>query len=355
MSDAAHFSTRLLRWFDAHGRHDLPWQHPRSPYRVWLAEVMLQQTQVATVIPYFERFVARFPDWAALAAADIDEVLQHWAGLGYYARGRNLHRAAQQLVAEHGGEVPRDIDELMTLPGLGRSTAAAILSQAYGERHAILDGNVRRVLARHAGIEGWPGLPAITGRLWREAEDRLPPINAARARQVDYAQAIMDLGATLCTARKPACLHCPVAEDCVARIEGRVAELPSPRPKRDRPQRATQALIVENAEGAVLLERRPPAGLWGGLWCLPLFEPDEDWREGLRTRYGLVTRGEARTETGLRHAFTHFDLDIAPLRVRAEDSGTALRERLDLRWTRLDATPLPALPTPIARLLQRRS
>jgi len=341
------FSDRLLDWFDQHGRHDLPWQHPRTPYRVWLAEVMLQQTQVATVIPYFLRFIELFPDWQALAAAPLDEVLKHWAGLGYYARARNLHQAAQVLVRDHASEVPQDLATLVELPGLGRSTAAAILAQAFDQRHAILDGNVRRVLARHAAVPGWPGLPAVTRQLWQEAETRLPD-----ARQVGYAQAMMDLGATLCTARRPACGRCPVAADCQAHLTDRVAEFPASRPARTRPSRQSFALLIENAAGDVLLERRPPSGIWGGLWCLPMFEPDEDWRAGLVQRYGLHV-SEPQAQASLHHAFTHFDLELRPLRVVVTGFAAGVQEQRPQQWTKLRGADRPGLPTPIAKLLDR--
>jgi A/G-specific adenine glycosylase len=227
------FAPRLLRWFDVSGRHDLPWQHPRTPYRVWLSEIMLQQTQVKTVIPYFERFVEALPTLPALASASRDDVMALWSGLGYYARARNLQAAAQRCVELHGGELPRDIDALTALPGVGRSTAAAILSQAWGDRHAILDGNVKRVLTRYHGIEGYPGLPAVEKRLWSLAEAHLPA-----TRMADYTQAQMDLGATLCTRSDPACVLCPLQDDCMARVEGRTADLPTPKPSKTAPQKA---------------------------------------------------------------------------------------------------------------------
>jgi A/G-specific adenine glycosylase len=346
-ADTDDFAGRLLAWFDQHGRSGLPWQQPRSAYRVWLSEVMLQQTQVATVIPYFERFVARFPDFRTLAAASIDEVLQLWAGLGYYARGRNLHRAAQQTVAEHGGEMPRDFEAVVALPGVGRSTAAAILAQAYGERHAILDGNVKRVLARHAAIAGWPGVPAVAARLWARSEALLP----AR-RLADYTQALMDLGATLCTARKPACERCPVAADCAARLSGRIADFPSSKPRRARPQRRSLLLLVERDDGSLLLERRPPAGIWGGLWCPPVIDEAEPAETILRDRYGL--HGSAtQTLPSLHHAFTHFDLELLPTRVKVELSALRTAEQADRRWTTIAATAALGLPAPVRRLFDQ--
>jgi len=347
---SASFSQRLLRWFDHHGRHDLPWQSPRTPYRVWLAEIMLQQTQVAAVIPYFQRFIARFPELADLAAAPADDVLQHWAGLGYYARARNLQRAAQLIVSQHGGEFPRDIEALTALPGIGRSTAGAILAQAYGQRHAILDGNVKRVLARHGAIAGWPGEPRVSKQLWALSESLLP-----RQRLTDYTQAIMDLGATLCTTRKPACTRCPVSADCQAFQSGRVGEFPASRPKRERPLRHAQLLLIENAAGELLFERRPPAGIWGGLWCLPVLEgaaeDSEDAAAWLRRRHGLRARAYA-TLPAISHGFTHFELELSPLRLRAEPAGDTLGERSELRWINIAADDLPGLPAPVSKLLR---
>jgi A/G-specific adenine glycosylase len=340
------FATRLLAWFDQHGRHDLPWQQPRTPYRVWLAEIMLQQTQVAAVIPYFQRFVARFPDLEALASAPADDVLQHWAGLGYYARARNLQRAAQLIVGEHGGEFPRDIETLMALPGIGRSTAAAVLAQAYGERHAILDGNVKRVLARHGAVAGWPGEPAVARQLWALSESLLPQV-----RMVDYTQAIMDLGATLCTARNPACGRCPVSGDCQALRQDRVAAFPSARPKRERPLRQARLLLVQNARGELLFERRPPAGIWGGLWCLPIAEPDQDPAGHLLRHYGLSARAGEELPP-LSHGFTHFELQLSPLRLHLQGQAAAVRED-HLRWIDVAGAELPGLPAPVARLLRQ--
>lgn len=300
----ASFPGRILAWYDRHGRKDLPWQQNPTPYRVWVSEIMLQQTQVTTVIPYYERFMQRFPDVRALADAAEDDVLHHWSGLGYYARARNLQKAARIIRDEYAGEFPAEFEAVASLPGIGRSTAGAILSLALNQRHAILDGNVKRVLSRHAGIEGWPGTSSVEKALWSCAEERTPSRRVA-----NYNQAMMDLGATLCTRTRPACAICPVAGDCVARIENRQHELPGRKPRKETPLRRTEMLLLE-LNGAVLLEKRPPAGIWGGLWSFP---ECDDHREWLREQ-GI----EALEVTALpevTHVFSHFRLDIRPLRV----------------------------------------
>ncbi|MEQ1437991.1 A/G-specific adenine glycosylase [Fontimonas sp. SYSU GA230001] len=343
MSAPPAFAIRLLDWHAAHGRHDLPWQQPRDPYRVWLSEIMLQQTQVGTVIPYFERFVARFPDVVALAHAPIDEVLALWSGLGYYARARNLHRCAQQLVERHGGAFPRTLDALSELPGIGRSTAGAILAQAFGLRAAILDGNVRRVLARHAAIDGWPGAPAVQKRLWALAEQHLP-----QERLADYTQALMDLGATVCTPRRPACARCPVATDCKALALGAVERYPQPRPRRTRPLRHARLLLASNGDGELLLEKRAPLGIWGGLWCPPLLDDAQlasgGWAQG------LLDGASPRTLPALRHGFTHFDLELQPLRIELQHIDV-LAEPGRWRWVRLSELPELGLPAPVRKLI----
>jgi len=344
------FSARLLQWYDTHGRHDLPWQLPRSFYRVWIAEIMLQQTQVATVLPYYARFMQRFVDLPALAAASLDEVLSYWSGLGYYARARNLHRTAQLLINERAGVFPQALDAWLVLPGIGRSTAAAILAQVCGQRHAILDGNVRRVLTRHAGIDGWPGEPRVATRLWAQAESLLP-----RSRMADYTQALMDLGATLCTARSPRCSECPLARDCAALRENRVAELPTPRPRRPRPQRRSTVILIEDAQGRWLLQRRPPAGIWGGLWCPPLCETDEGWREQCSRDHGLMLR-EVQSLEPINHVFTHFDLQLRPVRAALQSQQRVLDA--GSRWLTIELLLAEqpralGLPAPILRLFKR--
>ncbi len=335
----------MLRWFDAEGRKDLPWQRPRSPYRVWVSEIMLQQTQVATVIPYFERFMARFPDLEALARADLDAVLHLWSGLGYYTRARNLHKAARIVMDRHEGVFPQTLAEVQALPGIGRSTAGAILSLACGQRHSILDGNVKRVLARSFGVEGWPGRPRVERQLWTLAE-RLTP----EQRTGDYNQAMMDLGATLCRRGRPACLRCPLAADCVARREGRIAELPSPRPRKSLPVRTTRLLLIHDAN-SLLLERRPPTGIWSGLWSLPECPVETvDIADWCRTRLGIEP-DRISPQPRRRHTFSHFHLDYTPVRIRTRGKPTKVMDTGDRLWYKL-ASPDPCgLAAPVQRLI----
>ena len=344
------FAGRLLAWFDVSGRHDLPWQHPRTPYRVWLSEIMLQQTQVKTAAPYFERFVAALPTLSALAAAPLDDVLALWSGLGYYARARNLHAAAKRCIELHGGELPRDISALTALPGIGRSTAAAILSQAWCDRHAILDGNVKRVLSRYHGIDGWPGLPAVEKRLWAFAQTHVDHPRLPDARLADYTQAQMDLGATLCTRSDPACVLCPLQDDCVARREGRTAELPTPKPGKPLPQRHAQVLWLEDGDARVLLQRRPATGIWASLWTLP--QADDDARS--RTWFDAHVEGDFAGATPLpaiAHAFSHYKLELQPLRVRPVALRARVSDNDDLRWVGRDELDSLGIPAPIRRLL----
>lgn len=341
------FAERLLAWFDRHGRSGLPWQSPRDNYRVWLSEIMLQQTQVAAVIPYFERFVARFPTVQALAEADSEEVMRHWAGLGYYARARNLHAAAKQVVQAHGGEFPTTLAAMMALPGVGRSTAAAILSQAQGQPQAILDGNVKRVLARWGGIEGWPGEPKVAQKLWALAESLVPPTRAA-----DYTQAQMDLGATLCVARQPACTRCPLAGDCVAFGEQRVASLPTPRPKKNRPHREAWLILAEDENGRLLFEQRPGSGIWGGLWSPPVIALEDDRDTALLRDYGLQLAGAHEGEA-IEHAFTHFDWTLRPWRGRAQLEGTVHESRAQQWRSAVEATQKLPLPAPLSAYFAR--
>jgi A/G-specific adenine glycosylase len=342
MSD---FAARLLRWFDVSGRHDLPWQHPRTPYRVWLSEVMLQQTQVQTVIPYFERFVAALPDLPALAAADPDRVLALWSGLGYYARARHLHAAARLCVEHHGGDLPADFEALCALPGIGRSTAGAILAQAHGQRLAILDGNVKRVLCRHAGIDGWPGSSAVEKALWTLAEERLPD-----ARLADYTQAIMDFGATLCARHDPACVLCPVQLDCRALAEGRVDALPESRPGKPLPERRTVMLLLLE-DDRVLLARRPPTGVWSGLWSLPE-TADHDEARAFVARHCDADFDANVALPMIEHTFSHYRLHIAPLLWRRAPAAARVGDNADLLWLPLDRLDDVGLPAPVRKLLE---
>jgi len=339
------FAVALVAWQKRHGRHDLPWQGSRDPYTVWMSEIMLQQTQVAAVIPYYQRFLARFPTLKALAAASLDDVLALWSGLGYYSRARNLHRAAQTVIAQHGGKFPETLEATMELPGIGRSTAAAILVFAFGKRSAILDGNVKRVLARVCGIAGYPGETAVAAQLWQQAEALLPKTGVQ-----PYTQGLMDLGATLCARRNPRCTECPVRSQCVAFQTGRVAELPTPRPRKALPQRRTMMLVLQRA-GEILLEKRPATGIWGGMWCFPEEDADANAVEACARRYGAdVTLGESLPL--IAHGFTHFKLDILPQLAtvsawpqRAEESGGL--------WITPDDALRAAVPTPVRGIIEQ--
>jgi A/G-specific adenine glycosylase len=343
---ANNFNRRILAWFDHHGRKDLPWQRDRSPYRVWVSEIMLQQTQVITVIPYFERFMARFPRLADLADAQLDEVLGLWSGLGYYARARNLHRAAQWVRDEHGGRFPTNFETVLALPGIGRSTAGAILSLSWEQRHAILDGNVKRVLARCFAVAGWPGERAVADVLWAHAE-RLTP----HKRIADFNQAMMDLGADVCSRSQPRCDECPLAPNCVARAADRQADFPGRKPKKTLPVREAQLLLLANERDELLLQRRPPAGIWGGLLSLPELPPGEDVCRWCAENLGLVSTEQVRWPV-LRHTFSHFHLDIAPVLAAVNGAASCVLEGDEWVWYNR-RTVIGGLPAPVARLLDR--
>lgn len=345
MPDAV--APRLLRWYDQHGRQGLPWHHDRSPYRVWVSEIMLQQTQVATVIPYFEAFMARFPDVQSLAEAPTDDILSHWSGLGYYARARNLQKAAQRVITEFAGEFPADQALLETLPGIGRSTAAAILAQAFEQRATILDGNVKRVLARYHGIEGWPGQTAVLRKLWACAEQHTP-----KQRARDYTQAIMDLGAMVCTRSRPDCNQCPLAADCSALAEGQPTRYPAPKPKTAKPEKTTWMVILEDHQGRILLERRPPSGIWGGLWSLPEIDPAhtaDELPDACEQRFRVNCQA-LRLGSGFRHTFSHYHLHIQPATLQV-DIAAAVAEQPDHRWIHRDEALSLGLPAPVRTLL----
>jgi len=334
------FARRLLAWWDIHGRKDLPWQHPRTPYRVWVSEIMLQQTQVTTVIPYFERWMQRFPGIPDLAAAPLDDVLTHWAGLGYYARARNLHKAATICLEHHASELPASAAELAALPGIGLSTANAIVSQSSDVPAAVLDGNVRRVLARHAMIDGWTGSPPVQQALWAEAEARLPSRRGA-----DYTQAIMDLGAMLCTRSNPGCPRCPVRADCKALAVDAVDRYPAAKPKTKVTDRAVFMLILRDDGQRVLLEKRPPAGIWGGMWCLP----EADSLAALEEKTGLALDGATRF-TPREHRLTHLRMVIEPVAVRSAHP-TRVKCVAEQLWVAPEAGLKLGVPKPVADLL----
>ncbi|WP_244814504.1 A/G-specific adenine glycosylase [Caballeronia sp. Lep1P3] len=339
------FSTRLIAWQRVHGRHDLPWQNTRDAYRIWLSEIMLQQTQVSTVIPYYARFLERFPTVTALADAPIDDVMALWAGLGYYSRARNLHRCAQVVAREHGGAFPQTVDELAQLPGIGRSTAAAIASFAFGARATILDGNVKRVLARVFGVEGFPGEKRVENAMWTLAESLLP--DAANKDDVTaYTQGLMDLGATLCVRGKPDCARCPFAADCVANVEGRQRELPAARPKKTVPTRKTWMLVLQDGD-SVLLEKRPPTGIWGGLWSLP---EASDEAALAAVAHGFGGDEHLQRLAAFSHTFTHFKLEIEPRLAQARAQSI---EAMDGRtvWAPLSRIDSFGVPAPVRKLL----
>jgi A/G-specific adenine glycosylase len=339
MSD---FSDRVLVWFEQHGRKDLPWQKPDA-YCVWVSEIMLQQTQVQTVIPYYERFMRSFPSVEELAEAKLDAVLQHWSGLGYYARARNLHKAAGVIRDDYNGVFPQQFEQVVALPGVGRSTAGAILSLAFESRHPILDGNVKRVLSRHKAIAGWPGKSTVAKQLWDVAELHTPEDQLR-----NYTQAIMDLGATVCTRSRPCCEACPVHDDCQAREMGTISEYPGRKPKKTRPlKQTTMVLAVSN--GAVYLERRPPAGIWGGLWSLPELDSGElsDWCE---QNLGCFEESMECWDK-MRHSFSHYDLDIHPVVVRAAASSRKVADNSDSTWHRLSDSPPGGIAAPVQKLI----
>ena len=336
------FSRHLLHWYDQSGRHDLPWQQDTTPYHVWLSEIMLQQTQVTTVIPYYQRFTARFPDVETLAQADIDTVLGHWAGLGYYARGRNLHRAARQMLENHHGKVPADYHALLALPGIGRSTAGAIMSLAFGERYPILDGNVKRVLTRFAGVEGWPGLTHVEKELWSLADELLP-----ERRIGAYIQAQMDLGATVCTRSRPQCDVCPLTAHCVAYRDNRQAELPTRRPKKALPERHQIWLVEQSADQLVRLHKRPDSGIWGGMWSFNAY----DNLESLLAQHHFDV-DELEKLARFSHTFTHFRLHVQPYRIASKQTASVMENNTQT-WVRLDDTIDMAIPAPVKTLISK--
>lgn len=355
----ANFADTLLEWFDTHGRKDLPWQENKTAYRVWVSEIMLQQTQVATVIDYYQRFMSSFPNVESLATADEDEVLEHWSGLGYYARARNLHKTAKQVVTEHKGVFPTSVDDLQTLPGIGRSTAGAITSIANGTQAAILDGNVKRVLTRLVGIEIWPGERATESRLWQISEQLTPAHRVG-----DYTQAIMDLGATLCTRSKPQCERCPFTTSCVAHQEQKQDQIPASKPKKQKPEKAAWFAIIEHPEQGILLEKRAATGIWGGLYSLPEIERNtqhaktqndgddhfDNIRAELESRFKLALDLDG-TETPFAHVFSHYKLHIHPIRFKVNSKLVQIRDGDDIIWRSEKQLSKVGLPAPVKKLL----
>ncbi len=339
------FSDKLVAWFDICGRHDLPWQQEPAPYQVWLSEIMLQQTQVATVIPYFNHFIEQFPDIKLLANANIDEVLSLWTGLGYYARGRNLHHAAKIICNDFDGNLPADKEKLLTLPGIGRSTAGAIMALAFGQHHVILDGNVKRVLCRFYAVNGWPGKPAVEKHLWQLAEDLTPKKDVAK-----YTQAIMDLGATVCTRSKPQCNICPVSKECLARKQELQHKYPVSKPKKIIPLRKIIFLLLENKDGEILIQRRPAAGIWGGLWCFPECSLDDDIEKWLLTETGL-SGTIIRKLSVIKHTLTHFRMEILPIHLKVKRCNN-VKEKDDQQWCLTDGALKFGIPTPVKKILK---
>lgn len=338
------FATRIITWQKVHGRHSLPWQNTHDPYAIWVSEIMLQQTQVAAVIGYYAKFMARFPSITALAVATQDEVLQHWSGLGYYSRARNLHNAAQIIVDDHAGQFPQDFNAIIALPGIGRSTAAAISSFAFGKAEPIMDGNVKRVFARHFSIVGWPSLPKNEKQLWALADELMPQTD-----MIAYTQGLMDLGATLCMRSKPKCMICPLVETCVAYATNRVKELPTSKPRKTIPEKQTTMLILRRGN-EVMLEKRQPAGIWGGLWSLPEARDDEDFVRLCQQRFGTET-AQIEALKPLIHVFTHFKLHIKPQPMQVLKVQHLVKEANATIWLDIDDAIGAAIPTPIRKIL----
>ena len=340
------FQQHILAWFDQQGRKDLPWQQNITPYRVWLSETMLQQTQVVTVIPYFNAFVEKFPTIEFLAQAPIDEVLHRWSGLGYYARARNLHKTAKIIVEQ--GRFPDNLEELLALPGIGLSTAGAILSIAFNKSHPILDGNVKRVLARFKTISGWPGDTQVNKQLWAISA-HLTPVD----RVAEYTQAMMDLGATICTRSKPACVACPLEKHCLARITQTVSVLPASKPARTLPVKQIVFLLLSNNLDQTLLEKRPPAGIWGGLWSLPEFDNIEAANNWCLTNNWSID--DSKTLAARRHTFSHYHLDYTPLFIQTNTLINFVMEAGQTVWYNAEEINTLGLPAPIKQLLQQHT
>ena len=344
--EAKLFQRQVLKWFECHGRKNLPWQKAVNPYRVWVSEIMLQQTQVTTVIDYFERFLARFPDVYSLASAPIDEVLHLWSGLGYYARARNLHQCAKKIVVAYNGIFPTNLNELQTLPGIGRSTAGAILALSMQQSAAILDGNVKRVLARFHAINGWPGHSKVANQLWNLAEYYTPTEHCAA-----YTQAMMDLGATICTRTQPKCTACPLQINCLAYQQEQPTAYPESKPKRDLPIRATNFLLLCYKNSEILLVKRPPVGIWGGLWSFPECQVESEIQEFCKKNYQL-TVNKYQKWPKIQHTFSHFQLNILPIISHINHKPNLIMETNEANWYKIDKISLIGLAAPVKRLLE---
>lgn len=339
-------ATKLLKWFDEFGRHDLPWQKNVTAYRVWVSEIMLQQTQVTTVIPYFTRFMQSFPNVKKLAAADENAVLSHWTGLGYYARARNLHKTAKLIVNDHRSSFPQSVEELEGLPGIGRSTAGAILSLALKKRAPILDGNVKRVFTRVLALNEWPGSKTAHGKLWRLAEELLP-----QERVNDYNQALMDLGATLCTRSKPNCEKCPWQSFCAAYAEGNPSKYPVKKPSKTKPHKSTFMLLLKNSRGEILLEKRPASGIWGGLWSFPQISDETEIEKICRAQFACKI-SQIKKGRPLKHVFSHYTLNIQPIEARASLLKNICLEAPQQIWYNSSQALPGGLAAPVLKLLQ---
>lgn len=344
---AQQFQKRILHWFKKSGRKHLPWQQTNSPYPIWLSEIMLQQTQVATVIPYFQRFIQHFPSLSALAKADIDEVITLWSGLGYYARARNLHRCAQIIEKEYLGEFPQNLKLLQALPGIGRSTAGALLALGFSQPASILDGNVKRVLARFHAISGWPALSKVNKKLWALAE-HYTPLNKHVSH---YTQAMMDLGALICTRKQPKCPECPLQSHCLAYIGNNTENYPSPKPPKKLPCRAINMLILVNKQQEILLEKRPPMGIWGGLWSLPECSLSENVKNFCKKNYHCEIEKPIKKNGLLKHTFSHFQLEINPVVLQVKCWHPPLMESDRIVWYNMQQLASKGLAAPVKKLL----
>jgi len=340
------FARQVLAWYQANGRHDLPWQHKPYPYSVWISEIMLQQTQVTTVIPYFKRFIMRFPEVAVLARSTLDEVLHQWTGLGYYARARNLHKTAQIISNDYQNQFPNNLESLIKLPGIGQSTAGAILTLACQQRHPILDGNVKRVLTRYHALTGWPGQAKVERELWVLAGQHTPFENVA-----EYTQAMMDLGATVCVRNKPLCETCPVSRDCLAKQQNRQQEFPTPKPTKSLPIRKTIFVIMQNVQGEFLLEKRPPSGIWGGLWAFPECKINTNIKKWIKYNLGYSVSNILRKPM-IRHTFSHFHLNIVPAVAYTGKIINQVRDNSSYRWYQVKNVDEIGMPAPVKKIME---